>query len=162
MSSVINPSAVCSFLVDRFEKGGFNQIHHGGLTVWDRLVLLDVAIQGRCANNALWILRHEELQINFSRLDYDTEGFPFSRLLGRTAQALKVGTGHMSLSHDMLWLIPSLTRPGGFFRFSLLDAFSFFLVASVNGIIVGIIIRTAFFSHEKTLRDQTALIITTE
>ncbi|KAK6220561.1 hypothetical protein LQW54_002006 [Pestalotiopsis sp. IQ-011] len=58
-------------------RSGQNQ---GALPIWDRLVLLDIAIQARCANNALWILRREELKINFSSLGYDTEVFSSSML----------------------------------------------------------------------------------
>ncbi|KAI4592061.1 hypothetical protein KJ359_011936 [Pestalotiopsis sp. 9143b] len=53
---------------------GFHR-DQGALPLWDRLVLLDIAIQARCANNALWILGHDELKIDFSSLDYDTEAF---------------------------------------------------------------------------------------
>lgn len=59
---------------------GFNQLNHGAVTVWDRIVLLDIAIQARCGENALWMLRREELRIDFASLDYDTEALASSML----------------------------------------------------------------------------------
>lgn len=54
--------------------------NHTPLPIWDRLILLDIAIQARAGKNALWILGHQDLQIDFSRLDYDTEAFSSSML----------------------------------------------------------------------------------
>ncbi|KAI0156065.1 hypothetical protein BJ166DRAFT_616138 [Pestalotiopsis sp. NC0098] len=54
--------------------------NHAPLPIWDRIVLLDIAIQARAGKNALWILGRQDLQIDFSRLDYDTEAFSSSML----------------------------------------------------------------------------------
>lgn len=101
--------------------------------------------------------------MSFSRLDYDTEGFFFLSAIREN------GTGHQrrngtdvplprdDVAHPQFeppwWIFPIKSSRCLFF---------FFLVAAVRKISVGIMIRTAFYSCDKTLRDQTALLITTE